>query len=139
MPMANLTSFLCPDAFGKRKAAQGLKSILLRAIIIIMSSNREARLQKLLNNKMGNLAGQDTEVDFDSLHKKKWDQLVKKISFDPPNESYYNKRELKPGFDFWRLLAKSPKSLKKLNTRIPHSFIMLGPNNYYHMFYSEEK
>ena len=57
----------------------------------------------------------DSDLDLDSLHKKKWDQLLKKISFDPPSDSYYNNRVLKPGFDFWRLLAKSPKSLKKLD------------------------
>ncbi len=104
-----------------------------------MNTNREDRLSKMLQNKMILQTGQETEVDFEGLHKKKWDQLVKKISFDPPNENYYSKRELKPGFDFWRILAKSPKSLKKLNIRIPHSFIMLGPNNYYHMCYSEQK
>ena len=82
-------------------------------------------------------AGPDQELDIEGLHKKKWEQLVKRISFDPSSDSYYNKRELKPGFDFWRILAKSPKTLKKLNVRIPHSFIMLGPNNYYHLSYSE--
>ena len=69
-------------------------------------------------------------VDEDELKRWRWNNLVKKIAFDPPFEDYYLDMDIKPGFWFWQLLAIHPKSLKKLNVRIPHSLIVLGNNNF---------
>ena len=72
----------------------------------------------------------------DELRQWRWNNLIKKISFDPPFEDYYLDFEIKPGFWFWQLLAIHPKTLKKLNVRIPHSLVVLGNNNFTWLSYN---
>ena len=47
--------------------------------------------------------------------------------------------KVKPGFDFWRLLAKSSqKKLDQLKVKIPDTFVMIDPNSVY-LRYDENK
>ena len=45
------------------------------------------------------------DIDKETLDKRNWEKILKKIRFDPPSENYYNKRKAKPGFHIWRTFA----------------------------------
>lgn len=47
----------------------------------------------------------DAELDKETLDKKNWEKVLKKIRFDPPTEDYYTTKEVKPGFNIWKTLA----------------------------------
>lgn len=85
-------------------------------------SNTRRALQRLLTES-------ESSMDDEDLKQHRWGNLLKKISFDPPNEDYYTECDVKPGFWFWQLLANHPKSLSKLDIPIPHSLVVLGNNS----------
>ena len=87
----------------------------------------------------GSNSHSEEEVDREELREKKWNKILQKICFDPPNEDYYLKMPVKPGFWFWKLLALHSKSLEKLKIRIPHSLVVLGNNNFVLLSYDAQK
>lgn len=71
---------------------------------------------------------------------RKWANLLRKISFEPQNEDFYNEYPLKPGFNLWRTLATCnlpPKLLK--GVRLPSTFVVLGNNNHIWLKYDEKR
>ncbi len=80
----------------------------------------------------------DSNVNAEDHKQKNWDKLIKKISFEPPNDEYYSSFSVKPGFWFWKQLAMYEKSNNELKVRIPDTFIVLGNNNFVWMTYSEK-
>jgi hypothetical protein len=59
---------------------------------------------------------------------------LKKISFPPEPEDYYSRMPIKPGFYFWKTLAKTP--LNNLQINIPDSLIYLDQP---YLLYTDEK
>ena len=58
-------------------------------------------------------------------------QIVSKVSFADTGVDYSDYK-VKPGFDFWRLLAKSSqKKLDQLKVKIPDTFVMIDPTSVY--------
>ena len=69
---------------------------------------------------------------------KAFKQIVNKVNFGDC-ERNYDDYKVKPGFDFWRLLAKSSqKKLDQLKVKIPDTFVMIDPNSVY-LRYDENK
>ena len=81
----------------------------------------------------------DGGIDDEDLKQHRWNNVLKKISFSPPNDEYYTDCGVKPGFGFWQLLANHPKSLNKLNIPIPNSLIVLGNNSFTWLRYCKQK
>ena len=66
-------------------------------------------------------------------NQKKWEEnVIKKIDILPPDpETHYNKRTIKPGFQFWLSLLTAPKFLlNKLDINIP-DMIYVNFNAYF--------
>ena len=79
---------------------------------------------------------------FNRTHQRerRWQNLLRKISFEPENEDFYKDYPIKPGFHLWKTLANSQLSLKFLKgVRLPSSFIVLGNNNHFWLKYDETK
>ena len=79
---------------------------------------------------------------FNRSHQKerRWQNLLRKISFEPENEEFYKDYPIKPGFHLWKTLTTcdlNPKLLK--GVRIPSSFVVLGNNNHFWLQYNAEK
>lgn len=79
------------------------------------------------------------------MEKINWEKILKKIRFDPPFEDYYNGKKVKPGFSIWMIFAQVflesknyQTKLDFLDVRIPETFVVLGPNNYYYLKYDED-
>jgi len=67
--------------------------------------------------------------------KRHWQATMRKITFQPPSEDYYQTCPLKPGFGFFRLLAMAVRSGKRLAVHIPTS-ILLSDERY--LLWTEE-
>ena len=71
---------------------------------------------------------------------RRWQNLLRKISFEPENEDFYKEYPIKPGFHLWKTLASCDLSLKLLKgVRIPSSFVVLGNNNHFWLRYNAKK
>lgn len=85
--------------------------------------------------------GPEERVFAKSDHKeRRWQNLLRKISFEPENDDFYSEYPIKPGFDLWKTLAKCDLSLKLLKgVRVPSTFIVLANNNHIWLKYREDK
>lgn len=92
---------------------------------------------KKSHQKKKRIKNYDYNKDFKPLTK--WEKTIKKICFDPPNEEFYSNYVIKPGFSIWRSLTQCGKSLEKLDVKIPDSFIVLGNNNFFYLYYDPVK
>ena len=74
----------------------------------------------------------DTKDEEKRLHAESaFKQILNKVSFADTGVDYSDYK-VKPGFDFWRLLAKSSqKKLDQLKVKIPDTFVMIDPNSVY--------
>ena len=71
---------------------------------------------------------------------RRWQNLLRKISFEPENEEFYKDYPIKPGFHLWKTLATCDLNLKLLKgVRLPSSFVVLGNNNHFWLNYDEKK
>lgn len=108
------------------------------------SKNRSSK--KSVNFRFTQQGTQEGDIDKETLDKRNWEKVLKKIRFDPPSEDYYSDREIKPGFNIWKTLAtihlqskNFGNKLINLDLRIPETLVVLGPNNYIYMKYDPIK
>jgi hypothetical protein len=103
----------------------------------VSSSIPVAQTQKL-KSLFKNENSFDDGNNAEDRRQKNWDKLIKKISFEPPNDDFYSSYPVKPGFWFWKQLAMYDRPNNELRIRIPDTFVVLGNNNFVWLSYSEK-